>query len=242
MKRRARLATSAVFGALALVLAAAGAEAARSEVRSERAEVLERYGGEVTQLVVAKAELSAGDVLSEGDLEVREWLADLAPERAITSLDDVVGVRLTAGVCKGEPLTELDLATAEGAIEVPEGRVAISVKLGDKSGVASDTPAGSRVLAYEASAGGVELISSDVTVLGGSGASAYGATERLITLAVDPSCVTRVLAAGAEGSLRLALPADDVEVEGGDGATAAPTSVAAESDEEGGDGDAEMGD
>ncbi len=228
MRRRMRLATSAAFGALAALLAFAGAESARAEVRSERAEVLERYGGEVTQLVVAKTELSSGDVLSESDVEVREWLADLAPQRAITSVDDVVGVRLSSGVCAGEVLTELDVAGAEGAVEVPEGRVAISVKLGDKSGVAATTVAGSRVLAYEATGTGVELISSDVTVLGSGGASAYGATEHLITLAVDPSCVTRVLSAGADGSLRLALPADDVEVDGGADAPVAPTSVAAE--------------
>ena len=230
MRRRVRLATSAAFGALAALLAFAGAESARAEVRSERAEVLERYGGEVTQLVVAKGELSSGDVLSESDVEVREWLADLAPQRAITNIDDVIGVRLTSGVCAGEVLTELDVASAEGAVEVPEGRVAISVKVGDKSGVAADTPAGSRVLAYEAAGADVELISSDVTVLGAAGASAYGATERLITLAVDPSCVTRVLAAGADGSLRLALPADDVEVDEGEAAAVAPTSVAAETD------------
>ncbi len=241
MRRRVRLATSAAFGALAALLAFAGTEAARAEVRSERAEVLERYGGEVTQLVVAKDELASGDVVSESDVEVREWLADLAPARAITSLDDVVGVRLTSSVSSGEVLTELDLAGAEGAIEVPEGRVAVSVKLGDKSGVASDTPAGSRVLAYESSGGDVDLISSDVVVLGGAGTSALGATERLITLAVDPACVTRVLSAGADGTLRLALPADDVEVDGDEGQAVAPTSVAAEteqakaSDDEGGE-------
>ena len=98
MKRRVRLATSAACGVLAMLLAAAAADAARAEVRSERAEVLERYGGEVTQLVVARRELPAGSVLAESDLEMREWLADLAPAKAVTSLDDVVGVRLAASV------------------------------------------------------------------------------------------------------------------------------------------------
>ncbi len=230
MRRRMRLVTSAAFGALAALLAFACAESARAEVRSERAEVLERYGGEVTQLVVAKGELSSGKVLSESDVEVREWLADLAPQRAITSVDDVVGVRLTSPVSAGEVLTELDVASAEGTVEVPEGRVAVSVKVGDKSGVAADTAAGSRVLAYEATASELELISADVTVLGAGGSSAYAGTDRLITLAVEPGCVTRVLAAGADGSLRLALPADDVEVDEDEQPSVAPTSVAAETD------------
>ena len=166
MKRRVRLATSAACGMLAMLLAAAAADSARAEVRSERAEVLERYGGEVTQLVVARRELPAGSVLAESDLEMREWLADLAPAKAVTSFDDVVGVRLAASVSAGEPLTELDVTAAEGAVEVPEGRVAVSVKIGDKSGVAADTPAGSRVLAYVSSASGVKLVSADVVVLG----------------------------------------------------------------------------
>lgn len=225
MKRRVRLATSAACGVLAMLLAATAADAARAEVRSERAEVLERYGGEVTQLVVARRELPAGSVLAESDLEMCEWLTDLAPAKAVTSFDDVVGVRLAASVSAGEPLTELDVAATEGAIEVPEGRVAVSVKIGDKSGVAADTPAGSRVLAYVSSASGVKLVSADVIVLGTSGASAYGGADGLVTLAVDPEHVTTILSAGADGSLRLALPADDVEFEE-DGVTpVAPTSV-----------------
>ena len=53
----------------------------------------------------------------------------------------------------------------------------------------------------------------------------YGGTDGLVTLAVDPEHVTTILSAGADGSLRLALPADDVEFEE-DGVTpVAPASV-----------------
>lgn len=225
MRRRVRLVASAACGIIAVMLAGAHADAARAQAREERAEVLERYGGEVTTLVVARRELARGDVVAEADVEEREWLSDLAPAGSIGSLDDVVGVRLTSPVASGAPITGLDFAKEEGSLDVPEGRVALSVRLGDRSGVAQDTAPGSRVLAYAATADGVRLISDDVQVLG-MGSSASRVSDQAVTLAVLPADVTAVLGAGSDGTLRLAVPAHDVEARGGSVASA-PTSVPA---------------
>lgn len=222
MRRRARLAASAACGIIAVLLAAAHADAARAQVREERAEVLERYGGEVTTLVVARHELARGDVVAEADVEEREWLADLAPSGSMTSLGDVVGSRLTSPVASGSPLTGLDFAKDEETLEVPEGRVALSVRLGDRSGMAQDAAAGTRVLAYAATADGVRLISDDVQVLG-VGSSSSRASDQSVTLAVLPADVTTVLGAGSDGTLRLAVPAHDVDAS--ESMTSAPTSV-----------------
>lgn len=229
MRRRVRLVASAACGVIAVMLACAHADAARAQAREERAEVLERYGGEVTTLVVARRELARGDVVAEADVEVREWLSDLAPAGSLGSLDDVVGVRLTSPVASGAPLTGLDFAKEEGSLEVPEGRVALSVRLGDRSGVAQDTAPGSRVLAYAATADGVRLISDDVQVLG-MGSSGSRVSDQTVTLAVLPADVTAVLGAGSDGTLRLAVPAHDVEARDGSVASA-PTSVPALTDE-----------
>lgn len=229
MRRRVRLVASAACGVIAVMLACAHADAARAQAREERAEVLERYGGEVTTLVVARRELARGDVVAEADVEVREWLSDLAPAGSLGSLDDVVGVRLTSPVASGAPLTGLDFAKEEGSLEVPEGRVALSVRLGDRSGVAQDTAPGSRVLAYAATADGVRLISDDVQVLG-MGSSGSRVSDQAVTLAVLPADVTAVLGAGSDGTLRLAVPAHDVEARDGSVASA-PTSVPALTDE-----------
>ena len=69
MKRRARIATSAAFGVLALLLAAGGMESVRADAQRQRSELLAQYGGEVASLVVARRELAAGSVVGEAFLE-----------------------------------------------------------------------------------------------------------------------------------------------------------------------------
>lgn len=211
MRKRARIAASVACGAVAVALSVAYADAAKGEAEAARAEALARYGGEVTNLVVARSGLSAGDIVSQSDVEVREWLVDLAPTGALSSVDDVVGLRLTSAVAAGSPLSEVDFAGADGSLEVPDGRVAVSVHLNDKTGVTGPLAAGSRLLAYEVTAEGPSLISGDVTVVGTSSLSAVQVSSAdSLTIAVVPEDVTRVLAAGADGTLRLAVPAEGV--------------------------------
>lgn len=209
MRRNVRLITSIACGVLAAMLAFLYGESARAEVRAERSEVLERYGGEVTNLVVARMGLSTGTVISESNVEVREWLADLAPAGAITSLDDIVGVRLTSSVAAGEPLNELDVASGDGVLEVPSGRVAISVRLTDKTGLTSAVAKGARVVAYRNVDDSLKALTNNALVLSVSGGAEYSSSQS-ICLAVLPSSVEDVLAASSDGSLRLALPGEGV--------------------------------
>lgn len=243
MRRRTRLVLSAACGTLAMLLASSYAEAAQREAESARAEALERYGGEVTNLVVAREGLAAGDVVGESDVEVREWLADLAPEGSLSTVDDVVGQRLTSAVAAGSPLSEVAFAGGEGTVEVPDGRVAVTVRITDKTGVTGSLANGARLLVYEVGKDGTSLVSGDATVVGASerAGSAAASTGSSVTLAVAPECVTRVLRSGADGSLRLALPAEGVEgvtgqTDPADPVTAEPATVDAETPA-GGEGD-----
>lgn len=226
MRRRARVATSVVCGVAAALLAMGGAQSARAEAQRERSELLERYGGEVASLVVARRELASGSVVSEADVEERDWLADLAPEGAFTSVGDIVGTRLTSPVAKGAPLTRLSVASGEGDVEVPEGRVAISARAGERVGIPADVASGARVLVYEAAGDGVRLVCADALVLGGS--ADRSSSDASITLAVYPDEVSGVLAASAAGTLRVALPADDVVAQAQTAGEQAPTSVSPE--------------
>lgn len=210
MRRGPRIAISFAFGALAVIAALAYAEGAREEVRLERSEALERYGGEVTTLVVARSNLAAGDIVSESSVEEREWLSDLAPSGSITNISDVVGVRLSSAVAKGEPLNEVDIAGVDGAIEVPEGRVALTVSLGDKTGIDRSVASGSCVLAYRYVDENLELISSDALVLTNTSTTSSSSKDK-ISLAVLPNEIEAVLAAASDGSLRLALPGAGVD-------------------------------
>lgn len=232
MRRRVRLLTSAACGVLAVMLAVAYADSARAEVLAERALALERYGGEVTTLVVAKTSLSAGDLISESNVEEREWLTDLAPAGAITQLNSVVGTRLNSSVGKGEPLNEVDVEGTDGAIEVPEGRVAISVRLSDKTGIRQDVAYGSQVLAYRFVGDSLELITSDALVISNAAAATTSSSKETICLAVLPSDVEAVFAASSDASLRLALPGSGVETSGFE-TLKAPDSVDAIEEQEG---------
>ena len=230
MRGRARLATSAACGVMAVLLAMTHADSVRAETERERTEMLERYGGEVTTLVVAREGVASGEVVGEAAVEEREWLSALAPEGALTSADEAIGRKLTSPVAAGEPLNELDFLADGEAIEVPEGRVAVSVRLSDRSGLSADAAAGSRVLAYVAASGGVRLLTSDVVVLS-AGRPVSSSAERTATLAVLPRDVKAVLTAGSEGTLRLVLPADDVSAsEGATGEEAADKAATGDAD------------
>lgn len=236
MRRNTKLLTSFACGVLAIMLAIAYADTVREQVLAERAEALERYGGEVTSLVVARSALNAGDLISESNVETREWLTDLAPTGAVMQLDDVIGMRLTSPVGKGEPLNEVDIAQTDGAIDVPEGRVAISVRISDKTGVRQDVAYGSQVLAYRFVDDDLELITSDALVISNASAATMSSSKETVCLAVLPKDVEAVLAASSDASLRLALPGTGVEASSFE-TVEAPMSVGAEEteDDEGSD-------
>ena len=72
MTRRVRLALAAAFSLLTLVLCLAYGQQVRADADRERAEALERYGGEVTKVVVAGQALEVGDVVSRQNVVERD--------------------------------------------------------------------------------------------------------------------------------------------------------------------------
>ena len=86
MTRRVRLALAAAFSLLTLVLCLAYGQQVRADADRERAEALERYGGEVTKVVVAGQALEVGDVVSRQNVVERDWVSDLVPKGSYVSL------------------------------------------------------------------------------------------------------------------------------------------------------------
>ena len=109
--------------------------------------------------------------------------------------------------------------------EVPTGYMAVQIPMGEKLGLPEAVAAGTRLVAYRVADEGTRLISGDVKVLVGVSAGATYASRGSVSLAVSPDDVADILAASAEGSLRLVVPAIDVE---GDPVSTAPTQVGAE--------------
>ncbi len=211
MSRRFKIALSGAFAVLTAGLCALYGQEVRAEAERQRSEVLERFGGETVSLVVANDVLEVGDVVGRQDVAEKEWVADLAPEGAATSLEDVLDRKVTAPVAAGLPLTELNFRDEARMPEVPSGYMAVSVPVTEKLGLPDAVSAGSRLVAYEVSEEGTKAISADVRVLLAATRSSSLSSRGSISVAVKPDCVTALLTASAEGSLRLVLPADDVE-------------------------------
>ena len=238
MSLRFRIILSAACAALSLLAFWSYGSQVRSEADQVRQEAMERYGGEVVSLVVANRALEAGEQVGMADVSVVDWLVDLAPEGCLTSLDAVLGMSVTVPVAKGAPLTDLNFRTGSDAMEVPEGRIAVSVPATDKTGVPREVRAGSVLAAYALGDTDVRLISADLVVLSTPGEGAMARGDSALSVAVKPEEVTTLLLASARGELRLVLPADDMGTLDGL-APAAPTEVpeeAAQDDAEPEDG------
>ena len=135
MTRRVRLALAAAFSLLTLVLCLAYGQQVRADADRERAEALERYGGEVTKVVVAGQALEVGDVVSRQNVVERDWVSDLVPKGSYVSLDEVVGRQVTVPASEGSPVTQLNFREAATSADVPDGYVAASVPFGEKLGL-----------------------------------------------------------------------------------------------------------
>lgn len=218
MNRRFKIALSGAFAVLTAGLCALYGQEVRAEAERQRSEALERFGGETVSLVVATGGLEAGDVVGRQDVAEKEWVGDLAPEGALTSIDDVLERKITVPAAAGSPLTELNFRDEAQMPDVPAGYIAASVPVTEKLGLPDAVAAGSRLVAYEVSDDGTKAISADVRVLLAATRSSSLTSRGSVSVAVKPDCVAALLTASADGSLRLVLPADDVE--SGEGAQA----------------------
>ena len=196
MSRRFKVVLSGAFALLAVVLCLAYGESVRAEEESRRQETLTRYGGEVVSLVVATSQLEEGQVVSAGDVAKRDWVSDLVPEGAITNLDAAVGKKITVAAASGAPLTQLNFRETGAAVEVPPGKIAVSVPMADKLGVGEGVVAGDRLVAYRVADGAATVLAKEATVLSmPEGSRTLASGSQVMTVALSPADVSSVLAA-----------------------------------------------
>ena len=211
MTRRLRLGLAAACSLLAVVLCLAYGRQTRAEAERERAEALERYGGEVTRVVVSSQGLEAGEVVTRQNVAERDWVSDLVPVGTVVELDEVLGHQVSVPAAQGAPLTSVNFREEGTAAEVPEGYAAVSIPAGEKLGLPAGIKAGTRIAAFRVRDAGARLVTSDLQVLVAATDTSVGGRST-VTLAARPSDVPELLVAGGEGSLRLVVPADCVEV------------------------------
>jgi len=210
MSTRFRLFFSFACAVLAMLICLNYGEHVHAEADRVRTETLARYGGEVVTLVVTSAPLEPGDVATPSNVTTCEWLADLAPDGALTSLDDVLGREVGNAAPKGVPLTEVTFRGASMMAEVPAGKVAVTVPVTDKLGIAHDVAQGATLAAYVVTNEGTHLVSGSMTVLAVPSSTSFGSSGQ-ITLAVLPEDVPAILSASASSDLRLVMPGAGVE-------------------------------
>ncbi len=211
MSTRFRIVLSAAFALLGVVSCLAYANAVRNEAERVRSDAIARFGGEVARLVVAEQALEVGDVITERNVRVRDWVTDLAPAGALVSLEDALGREVRVPVAEGAPLTELNFRDEATLAEVPAGHVAVSVPVTDKLGISRGVTRGAHVSAYAVSQESTRLIANDIEVLSEVGSSSGIVASQQVTIAVLPDDVAEVLGASATGDLRLVMPANDVQ-------------------------------
>jgi len=117
-----------------------------------------------TPVLVAARDLPAGVVLTEGDLDLRDFASGTAP-RGSVPLGDALGRTLAAPLTAGEPVTDVRLV-APGLLEGYPGLVAVPVRIPDPDAVRL-LRVGDRIdlLATDPRGDGTELVAADVPVL-----------------------------------------------------------------------------
>ncbi|WP_082630063.1 SAF domain-containing protein [Olsenella massiliensis] len=209
MSLRFRLIFASACALLALLLGLSFADRVRADAEQQRNDAIARYGGEVVSVVVTSGHLEAGDVIEPQDVQLRDWIAELVPEGAVTSLDDVVGRQLCHATAKNEVLTSECFDEGDGMAEVPAGFVGVTLPVTDKLGIFRSVTPGTKLIAYEVNKDSSRQIGDDIVVIS-SPAAAGAASGAQVAVAIRAADVDKVLSANAAGKLSFVAPASDV--------------------------------
>ncbi|MDY4041342.1 MAG: SAF domain-containing protein [Collinsella sp.] len=219
MKQRTRLVVSVVSGVVAALVALGYAATVREEAGREREETLARFGGDLVPVCVASRDIEPGEAIDESNAVVEDWVADLAPRDAETSLSEVAGKVATSRIPKRAVLSPLYFEAGDESVEVPGGKVAVSIASDPEHAVGGALGRGDAVDVY-VSRNGVADRLCPATVVDTSALASRGAELTWVTLAVDPTHVQEVLIAMSQAPLSLVVPAGAVRGAGKAGESA----------------------
>ncbi|AEB06456.1 Flp pilus assembly protein CpaB [Coriobacterium glomerans PW2] len=211
MNRTIRIALSVASGALAIFLSLSYASSVRSEADRVQADALARYGGDLVSVCVATRTIEPGETLDETNVQVKEWVASLLPQGAATSLRDVAGTRVTSRVPSHAVLCPVYTETSGETLDVPSGKVAVSVPVDDQHALGGAVESGDTVDVYVSKDGLSDRLCEARIIDTSSRDSSADTAMKWATLAVDPDTVKELLAAIARGSVSLTMPAPSTD-------------------------------
>lgn len=179
----------------------------KDQASASQRELLERYGGDQVEVCVATRDIAGGESVRDSDLETRMWIASMLPDGAITKRGDIVGKQLGSSVLKGEVFSSNRLQSSASNLEVPDGKVAVSVPLDDTAAVGGSLMTNQRVDVYATGSSTTSKIGANVQILETSNSDKSGSAEtKWITLAVDKDRVQEVVSAAQKLELYVVLP------------------------------------
>lgn len=207
MKRGKRLLLSAASGVAAAVLAFAYASSVKAEAERAQREAIASYGEELVAVCVATRDIEPGEELDEGNVAMEDWVASLLPPDAALSIDEAAGRVATSRIPKRAVICPAYVQERDEGIEVPRGKVAVSVPSDAEHAVGGALARGDVVDVYVSRDAISDRLAQgrviDTSVLAGG-----GAPMAWVTLAVEPAVVPEVLAATTAGTVTLVLPAE----------------------------------
>jgi pilus assembly protein CpaB len=184
------------------------------------------------QVLVAKTQINAGtsvaDAQAAAAFELKEISKASAARGAVSDLSPLANLVALSTIYPGEQILaqKFGPAGSVSALPIPDGKLAISVQLGDPARVAGFVSPGSKVAIFVNIARGgqeqtrllipeVEVIATGASTLVPTTTSTGGATQTeqlpkaLITLAVDQRQYQQVFFASTHGQMYFALRGKD---------------------------------
>ncbi|MCY7373805.1 MAG: Flp pilus assembly protein CpaB [Spirochaetaceae bacterium] len=189
----------------------------------------------LVEILVATAPIEAGTTAQGaqdlGALELRPFLRkSLAGLPALSDISGVAEKVAVAPIAAGEPILETQFGNsgASSTLPIPDGKLAVSVQLGDPARVAGFVGAGSEVAIFMSTASAnragdttrlllpkVSVIaagSTTVVAADDAGGTGEAIPKTLLTLALDQREAQKVVYATQNGQLYLALLSGDAEL------------------------------
>lgn len=170
------------------------------------------------RVIVANGDLPPGLPAGSlaGAISEERVAANLVPEGALTSLENVAGLQTTTPIFDGQVLILRQFAetSATGGLPIPPGRTAVAVKLDDPERVAGFVQPGSKVMVFQNVDETASVLLKDAPIVavgpsttsnGESAESADDKASTVVTFALTPEEATKVVSAVSNGSLYLGL-------------------------------------
>ena len=210
--KKTRILISVLSALLASFCFFAYVQSVRAEAEKSRAEAMQKYGGELTSILVATKQIEPGETLSSSNTQLKSWISDLIPEGAITNPESVMGRTVSSVIGVGMPVVSLHLRSVASQISIPENLVGLTISHGEKYGLAERLSAGTKLAAYEVTDSLITCIASDIAVLSDDTEGTLY-TSSSVTLGLTPEQVPAVLSAYARGTLRFTLPGSKINAQ-----------------------------